>query len=53
MSPNLWGGGHINAGADPVGVGVGVGVTLSCLNNIGFLPNFHGYIIGTYIVAKN
>ena len=53
MSPNLWGGGYIDFGADPIGVGIGIGisisisisisVTLSCLYNIlvGFLPNFH------------
>ena len=36
MSPNLRGGGHIDFGADPVGVSVGVDVDviLSCLHNI-------------------
>ena len=32
--PNLWGGGHIDFGTDPVGVGLGVSMTLSCLHNI-------------------
>ena len=36
MSPNPWGRGHIDFGADPIdfGIGVGVSVTLSCLHNI-------------------
>ena len=32
MTPQLWGGGHIEFGMDPVGVGVGM--TISCLDNI-------------------
>ena len=42
MSPNLRGGGHIDFGADPIGVGVGLGIGV-----VGFFPNFHGYIIRT------
>ena len=38
MSPTLRGGGHIDFGADPVGVGIGIGVgidmTLSCLHKL-------------------
>ena len=51
MFPHLRGGGHIDFGVDPIGVGVGM--TFSFLHNIsgepvdGFLPNFHGYVIGT------
>ena len=58
MSPGLQEAGHIDFGADPVGVGVavggGVGVMLSCLHNILwtsgwilFLPSFLGYMIET------
>ena len=61
MSPNLPRGGHIDFGANRVGVGagvgvgvgvvvgVGVGLTLSCLQSaVRFLPNFQGYIFETY-----
>ena len=38
MSPNLRGGGHVDFGADPIGVGIGIGVsvsvTLFCLHSI-------------------
>ena len=54
MSLSLQGGGHIDFGADPIGIGIRVGVgmtflvcTISCEPVVGFLPNFHGYIIGT------
>ena len=40
MSPNVWGGGHVDFGTDPVGIDIGVGVdvdidmTLYCLHYI-------------------
>ena len=46
----VWGGGHINFGVDPVGIGIKghfFVCTISCEPGVGFLPNFHGYIIGT------
>ena len=61
MYPYLRGGGtHIVFDVDPVCVGIGVGVSvgfgfgmtlfclqISCEAVVEFLPNFHGYIIGT------
>ena len=55
--PHLQRGENIAFGAENVGVGVEVGVTLArhflvCTISfepvVGFLPNLHGYIIGTY-----
>ena len=46
-------GGHTDFVVDPFGAGVGIrvdiGITLSCMHNniLYFLPNSHGYVIGT------
>ena len=49
MYPHLQVGGHTDFGVDPVGVGIGVILCLHipCEPVVGFLPNVHGYIIGT------
>ena len=47
MSPHLQGGGHIDLGADRVGistgVSIGIGVTLSCLHNIMICEQVAGF----------
>ena len=49
----LQGGGRYTVfGADPICISISIGlrvdITISCEPVLGFLPNFHGYIIGMY-----
>ena len=42
-----YGEGDIDFGVDPFGVSISLVCTISCELVAGFLPDFHGYIIGT------
>ena len=47
--PQLMGKGDIDFGVDPIGISIGIGVDvgIGVTPVVGFLPNFHGYMIGT------
>ena len=56
MSQHLWGGGPIVFGANLLVLTLALALelesqffvcTIACEPVVGFLPNFHGYIIGT------